>query len=172
MSGRLRQWRSSIETKLLDATGASPIYSGDFNGAESRVFEAGFLDTLAGEDKINQLLGVSETASQTAILADFTTTGGPPIPVDAGVTLADLQAAVGTSAFDTDLTSIANADYTLAIADFGGYLSSLTADAGSFSDLSTVLTDLTSSFSDLSNLAPDLTTLLGDLGLGGLLGGL
>ncbi|MGA9491611.1 MAG: hypothetical protein WBV80_15360 [Mycobacterium sp.] len=159
---------ASEATTLLDATGASPIYSGDFNGAESRVFEAGFLDTLAGEDKINQLLGVSETASQTAILADFTTTGGPPIPADAGVTLADLQAAVGTSAFDTDLTSIANADYTLAIGDFEGYLSSLTADAGSFGDLSTVLTDLSSSFSDLSNLAPDLTTLLGDLGLGGL----
>ena len=78
---------TSEATTLLDATGANPVFSGDFNGAESRFFEAGFLDTLAAEDHLNQLLGVTETASQTAILADFLTTGGPPIPTGADVTL-------------------------------------------------------------------------------------
>ncbi len=163
---------TSEATTLLDATGANPVFSGDFNGAESRFFEAGFLDTLAAEDHLNQLLGVTETASQTAILADFLTTGGPPIPTGADVTVAELTAAVGTSSFDTDLSSIASADFTSGVADFEGYLSSLAGDAGNLGDLSTVLTDLSSSFSDLSNLAPDVTTVLGDLGLGGLLGSL
>ena len=36
-------------TTLLDATGASPIFSGDFDGAESRLFEGLFLDTLASK---------------------------------------------------------------------------------------------------------------------------
>lgn len=156
---------TSEATTLLDATGASPIYSGDFDGAESRLFEGLFLNTLVGEDQINQSLGATATESETALLADFTTTGGPPIPSGADVTLADLTGAVGTSSFDTDLTSIANADYSLGEGDFAGYLTSLSGDTSSLSDLSTVFTDLSSSFSDLStNLTGDVGTVLTDLG--------
>lgn len=155
---------SSEATTLLDATGATPIFSGDFNGAESRIFEGLFLNGLVSEDQVNQLLGATATESETAILADFTTTGGPPIPSGADVTLADLTGAVSTSSFDTDLTSIANADYTLAGGDLEGYLTSLSGDTSGLSDLSTVLTDFSSSFSDLSNLSTDFSTLLTDLG--------
>jgi hypothetical protein len=155
---------TSEATTLLDATGASPIFSGDFNGAESRLFEGMFLNTLVGEDQINQALGAPTAESETAILADFTSTGGPPIPSSADVTLAELTSAVGTSNFDTDLTSIANADYSLAAGDLEGYLVSLSADGNTLS-FGTVLTDLTSSFSDLStNLSGDLSTVLTDLG--------
>ena len=87
-----------------------------------------------------------------------------PIPSGADVTLADLTGAVSTSSFDTDLTSIANADYTLAGGDLEGYLTSLSGDTSGLSDLSTVLTDFSSSFSDLSNLSTDFSTLLTDLG--------
>lgn len=161
---------------LLDVGASSPTYSGDFNGAESRAFEVVFIDALVTEDKVNQLVGVTETASQTAILADFIGNAGPSIPAGADVTLADLTAALGTPSFDTDLGLIANADFSLAISDFEGYLSSLTGDTGALGDFSTLLTDLSSSFGDLSNLSTDISTLLTDLGslggLGGLLGGL
>jgi hypothetical protein len=161
----------SEATTLLDATGANPIFSGDFNGAESRLFEGAFLDTLSGEDQVNQLLGVTPTASETAILTEFLTTGGPPIPAGADVTVTELTAAVGTSSFDTDLMSIANADYTLAAGDFEGYLTSLTADTSSLGDFSTLLSDLSNSFSDLSsNLSTDFTAVIGDVT--GLLGAL
>ncbi len=155
---------TSEATTDLDATGASPIYSGDFNGAESRLFEGLFLNTLVGEDQLNQSLGATATESETAILAEFTATGGPPIPAGADVTLADLTSAVGTSSFDTDLTSIANADYSFAAGDFEGYLTSLTGDTTGLTDLSAVLTDFSSSFSDLSNLGTDFSTVLTDLG--------
>jgi hypothetical protein len=149
---------SSDATTLLDATGASPIYSGDFNGAESRLFEGLYLDTLATEDELNQALGVSATDSETAILADWTSL--PEAPLPSGDTLPT----VGASGFDTDLTTIANGEFTLALGDFEGYLSSLGTDTSGLSDLGTVLTDLSSSFSDLSNLTPDLSTILADLG--------
>ncbi|BBX44208.1 hypothetical protein GCM10009641_72360 [Mycobacterium cookii] len=161
---------------LLDVGTANPIYSGDFNGAESRAFEALFIDALITEDKVNQLLGVTETASQTAILADFVGNAGPGIPAGAGVTLGDLTAALGTPSFDTDLGLIGNADFSLAATDLEGYLASLAGDTGALGGLTTLLTDLSSSFSDLSNLSTDISTLLSDIGslggLGGLLGGL
>ncbi|HXO12211.1 MAG TPA: hypothetical protein VN871_07585, partial [Mycobacterium sp.] len=50
---------------LLDTDGAMPVFSGVFNGAESRLSEALFIDGLASEDQLNQLLGVTESASQT-----------------------------------------------------------------------------------------------------------
>lgn len=149
---------TSEATTLLDATGASPVYSGDFNGAESRLFEGVYLDTLAYEDELNQALGVSPTASETAILADYTSLPEAPLPT--GDTLPD----VGTSGFDTDLMTIANAEFTDATADFEGWLSSLATDTSGLGDLGTVFTDLGSSFSDLSNLTPDLSTILTDLG--------
>jgi hypothetical protein len=150
-------------TTLLDATGASPIYSGDFNGAESRGFEALFLDGLAGEDQLNQALGVTATASQTELLSVFNT-DFVPIPASTDLTAADLLAAVGTSGFDTDLTTIANADYALAASDFEGYLASLAGDTSGLGDLSTLLTDLSSSFGDLgTNLTTDVSTLVTDV---------
>ena len=158
---------TSEATTLLDATGASPIFSGDFDGAESRLFEGLFLNTLVGEDSLNQSLGFTPTASETELLsvfnADFV-----PIPSSTDITAADLAGAVGTSAFDTDLTTIANADYTLALGDFEGFLSNLATDTSGLSDVSTLLTDLSSSFGDLSNLSTDLSPILADL-TGGLL---
>jgi ethanolamine utilization microcompartment shell protein EutS len=145
---------------LLDTTGASPIFSGDFNGAESRAFEGLFINTLVSEDQLNQLLGVTEVNSQTAILADLVDNPGPPIPGSADITIADLTNAIGTSTFDTDLTQIANADYTFAAGDFEGYLASFAGDLGSLGSLG--------GLSDLGGLGTDLSTLLSDLS-GGLL---
>jgi hypothetical protein len=149
-------------TTLLDATGANPIFSGDFNGAESRGFEALFLEGLATEDQLNQALGVTATASQTELLSVFNT-DFVPIPASAGVTLADLTSAVGTSGFDTDLTTIANADYTVAASDFEGFLSNLATDTSGLGSLGTLLTDFGSSFSDLSNLSTDFSTVITDI---------
>ena len=156
---------------LLDTDGAMPVFSGVFNGAESRLSEALFIDGLASEDQLNQLLGVTESASQTAILADLVDNPGPSIPADSGVTLAGLEGAVGTSAFDTDLTSIANADYAFAMGDFQGYLTDLTTnlgslDLGSTDILTGLLGDLTGGTAGdgLSLLTGDLGTLLADLG--------
>jgi hypothetical protein len=159
---------TSEATTLLDATGASPIFSGDFNGAESRLFEGLFLDTLASEDSINQSLGATATESQTE-LNSILTTDFAPIPASTDLTAADLTTAVGSSTFDTDLTTIANADYTLAASDFEGFLTSLSGDTGEFSGFIGILTDLTSSFdglttglsTDLSTVVTDITSLLG-----------
>src|ERR1700761_6302469 len=57
---------------LLDTDGASPVFSGVFNGAESRAFEGLFLNTLAAKDTLNQQLGIDVDTSQTAILNDIT----------------------------------------------------------------------------------------------------
>ncbi|MFZ1160681.1 hypothetical protein [Mycobacterium sp.] len=140
---------------LLDTNTASPVFSGVFNGAESRFFEGAFLDVLSGEDHINQLFGVSATESQTAILEIFTSTGGPPIPEAAGVTLADLTGAVGSSAFDTDLSAIANADFASGFTDLQGYFADLLSGAGALGD-------------GLGDGGGFLATILSDLGLGGL----
>lgn len=143
-------------TTLLDATGASPLYSGDFNGSESRLFEGLYLDTLASEDQLNQALGVSATDSETAILNDWTSL--PEAPLPSGDTLPD----VGATGFDTDLTTIANGEFTLALGDFEGYLGSFATDTSGLGDLSTILSDLSSSF-DFSNLSGDLSSILSDL---------
>jgi len=157
-------------TTLLDATGASPIFSGDFNGSESRLFEGLFLNGLVGEDQVNQALGATPLESQTELLSVFNT-DFVPIPGSTGLTDADLTSAVGSSTFDTDLTTIANADYTLAAGDFEGFLTNLTTDTSGLGDLSTLLTDLSGSFSDLStNLTTDFSTVLTDVT--SLLGGL
>jgi hypothetical protein len=145
---------------LLDTNTASPDFSGVFNGAESRFFEGAFLDTLASEDSINQLFGITSADSQQALLDVFTSTGGPPIPAAADVTLAQLEGAVGTPAFDTDLTAIANADFASGLTDLQGYLGDLVSGAGG-TGLSGLPGDLGGG--DLSGL---LSGLLGDLGLG------
>ncbi len=90
-------------TTLLDATGASPVFSGDFNGAESRLFEGLYLDTLASEDQLTQALGITPAASEAAILADYTDPLGRRYAATG-----DVLPVVGASGFDTDLTTIAN----------------------------------------------------------------
>ena len=137
---------------LLDTDGASPVFSGVFNGAESRAFEGLFINTLVSEDELNQLLGVTQGNSETAILADLLTNPGPPIPGSTDLTIGDLTSAVGTSSFDTDLTTIANADYSLALGDFEGYLGSFAGDLGGLGNLG-----------DLGNLGSDLTAILDGL---------
>jgi hypothetical protein len=141
---------------LLDTDGASPLYSGVFDGAASRAFEGLFINTLVSEDELNQLLGVTQDNSETAILADLLTNPGPPIPGSTDLTVGDLTSAVGTSSFDSDLTTIANADYSLALGDFEGYLGSFAGDLGSLGSLG-----------DLGSLGTDLTAILD--GLTGLL---
>src|SRR6201993_4387870 len=137
---------------LLDTDGASPLFSGVINGAESRAFEGLFINTLVSEDELNQLLGVTQGDSETAILADLLTNPGPPIPGSTDLTIDDLTSAVGTSSFDTDLTTIANADYSLALGDFEGYLGSFAGDLGGLGNLG-----------DLGNLGSDLTAILDGL---------
>jgi hypothetical protein len=155
---------------LLDTNTASPAFSGDFNGSESRLFEGLFLNGLVGEDQVNQALGATPLESQTELLNLFNT-DFVPIPSSADLTAADLTAALGSSTFDTDLTTIANADYTTAAGDFEGYLTSLAGDTSSLGDFSTLLTDLSSSFGDLStNLTTDFTAVITDVT--SLLGGL
>jgi hypothetical protein len=145
-------------TTLLDATGANPIFSGDFDGAESRLFEGLYLDTLASEDQLNQLLGATPAESEAAILADYTSL--PEAPLPGTDTLPD----VGASGFDTDLTSIANDEFSLAAGDFEGFLTNLATDTSGLTDVSTLLTDLSSSFSDLSTgLSTDLSNIVTDL---------
>jgi hypothetical protein len=157
-------------TTLLDATGANPLFSGDFNGSESRLFEGLFLNGLVGEDQVNQSLGATPLESETELLNVFNTDFAP-IPASADVTAAELAGAVGTSAFDTDLTSIANADFTVAAGDFEGFLTNLTTDTSGLASLGTLLTDFGGSFGDLStNLTTDFTAVITDVT--SLLGGL
>jgi hypothetical protein len=155
---------TSEATTLLDATGASPLFSGDFNGAESRLFEGLYLDTLASEDQVNQALGVTPSASETAILTDWTSL--PEAALPGTDTLPD----VGATGFDTDLTTIANDEFTLAGSDFEGFLANLATDTSGLGSLGTLLTDFSGSFSDLSNLSTDFSTVVTDVTA--LLGGL
>ncbi len=152
-------------TTLLDATGASPLFSGDFNGAESRLFEGLYLDTLASEDQLNQALGVLPATSEAAILADYTSLPEAALPTG------DTLPVVGATGFDTDLTTIANGEFSDATADFEGFLSNLTTDSSGLTDFGTLLTDLSDSFSGLSTgLTSDFSTVITDVT--SLLGGL
>ena len=149
---------ATLANTLLDTDGASPVYSGIFNGAESRLFEGLFVDTLASEDQVNQLLGVSTADSQTAILADLT---GNSFPLPTG----GVEPVVGTG-FDGDLMALANADFAEGYQDLLGYLGSFTGDLGGSTDiLTTLLGDLTGGTAGdgLQLLTGDLGTLLTDL---------
>lgn len=155
-------------TALLDATGASPIYSGDFDGALSRAGGGVFFDTWASENELNTALGLNTTESETAILTDIEK-DFIPIPSSTGITDTTLADAIGTSTFNSDLTTIANADYALASSDFEGWLANLPTAVGDDSGLG----GLTGLLGDLGggglgSLGGDLTTILGDL-TGGLL---
>jgi hypothetical protein len=147
-------------TALLDATGASPIYSGDFDGAISRFSEGLFLNTWAGEDEFNQLLGISATTSETAILADI---NQDFVPLPTGDTLP----VAGAPGFDADLMSIASQDYTLAAGDFEGWLGNLPTALGDLGGGSDILTGLLGDLGGsggLDGLGGILGTLLTDLG--------
>jgi hypothetical protein len=151
----------TVANALLDTTTGGV---GDFNGAETAGFDGLYLDGLVTEDELNQLVGVTSADSQ-AEIESLVAADPSAIPTGSDITLSDLVTAEGSSTFDTDLTSIANADYTLAWTDLEGYLTSLTADSSSLGDISTVLTDLSSSLSDVSTgLSTDLSTVLTDLG--------
>ena len=63
----------TVANGLLDTTTALGG-AGDFNGAATAGFDGLYLDGLATEDEVNQLVGISDTTSQTAILADLTAT--------------------------------------------------------------------------------------------------
>jgi hypothetical protein len=141
---------------LLDTDGAVPAFSGAFNGAESRLFEALFVDTLATEDQINQALGVSATDSQAALLNIFNTDF---VPLPTGVA----EPVVGAN-FDADLLAVANGDYSAALSDLTGYAEYLATNFATLgSGLDTLLVDFGASFSDLSNLNADFTTLITDV---------
>jgi hypothetical protein len=142
---------------LLDTNTADPVFSGIFNGAESRLFEGLFVDTLATEDQINQLLGVTTADSQAAILSDLTSNSFP-LPVGG------VEPVLG-SGFDADLTALANADFAEGYQDLLGYLASFTGDLGNLGSLSGLLGDLgLGSLGDgVGSLGTDLTTLLDGL---------
>jgi hypothetical protein len=134
----------ALATELLDATGASPIYSGDFDGALSRLEGGVLFDTWAGESELNSLLGVTPADGNAAILADITK-DFIPLPG------ADTLPAATDPNFAADLMTIANADYTMAAGDFDGWLANLPTALG-----------------DLGGGGGLLSGLLGDLGLGSL----
>jgi hypothetical protein len=141
------------------AGGADGIFD---NAAQS--FSAGaFLDTWAAEDELNQMLGVTATASETAILGDITADPG------LGITAAELPT-VGSAGFDAALMSLATTDFTNATADFTSYLESLPTALGDIGGLGSLLGDLglgslgdgvSGAGGDLSAL---LASLIGDLG--------
>jgi hypothetical protein len=134
----------AADADVLLGTTAAGGADGIFDGAANSFSSGVFLDTWAAEDELNQLLGVSATASETAILADI---AHDPVTL---ASLTDALPTAGSSAFDADLMSLATGDFTAATSEFTAYLDGLP----------TALTDL-----------GGLGTLLGDLGLGGL-GGL
>jgi hypothetical protein len=164
---------------LLDTNTASPEYSGIFNGAVSRLFEGVFLNGLSYQDQFNQLLGIDQAVSQQAIYDMLVDAGGPPIPPDAGVSLADLLSDVGSADFNTSLMDLADANLALATGDLQGYFADLVANFGTAFgdggalDLGDLLGGLTGGL-DLSDLLGglDLSDILGGLDLGSLLGGL
>lgn len=127
----------------------SAIDSNILIGADTSALDGMYFDTLATEDTLNQLFGVSETASQTAILGEIPT--GAVLPTGDTLPIAD------TSTFDTTLETIANGDFTNAAGDATGSLSSLGTDLGGLGGLG-----------DLGSLGTDLTGLLSDL-TGGIL---
>jgi hypothetical protein len=149
---------------LLDTFGASPAYSGDFNGAETSLFDGLYIDGLVAEDQVNQALGVTAGNSEAAIVADLGPLATTAIVAD------QLQ---GGSNFDAALIQIADTDYSLASSEFEGYLEYLatlgTSDLG-LGDLGSGLTGLLGDLGSggLGSLGGDLTTILGDL-TGGLL---
>jgi hypothetical protein len=113
---------------------------GIFDGAASNFSSGLFLDTWAAENELNQLLGVSATTSETAILADI---ANDPISLAVG----DVLPTAGAPSFDADLMSFANADFSAGATEFTTYLDSLptlVGDLGGLGSLGSLGTELTS----------------------------
>ena len=110
---------------------------------------------------MNQALGISATTSETAILAD--------IAKDPVALAGDTLPTAGATGFDTDLMTIATADFSAATSEFTTYLDGLPTALTDVGGLSTLLGDfgLGSATDGLGGLGTDLTTLLD--GLTGLL---
>jgi hypothetical protein len=113
---------------ILDTNTAQPPWSGDFNGAESRLTEGVFLLDIYGQDELNQALGIETVggADQTAFANDIATEYVPlPQSLPPGFELTP-----GPD-FDTELMTLANAEFATASSDFLGYLSELSTNLGS-----------------------------------------
>jgi hypothetical protein len=114
---------------ILDTNTAQPPWSGDFNGTESRLTEGLFVDNIYAQDELNQLLGLETAggADQTAFANDILNTEYVPIPesLEPGFELTP-----GAN-FDTELVTLANAEFASAYSDFLGYLSDLPTNLSS-----------------------------------------
>jgi hypothetical protein len=161
---------NATDANAILGAGTLPDYFDNlFDGAYNNAGSALLLDTWATEDEFNQLLGISATTSETAILANI---AANPVLLPAGDTLP----AVGSAGFDSDLINLANADYTTASTDFTNYLEGLTTSLSGI-DGTDVSAGLTAFYTELSTLytadaaavTTDLNTVLTDFGdLGGL----
>ncbi len=148
--------------ELLGASTTLP-YDGIFDNAANYAGSGLFLDAWATEDELNQALGVSATTSETAILADI---GKDPVYLSG-----DSLPTAGSADFDTDLTTIANADYTTASTEFTSYLDSLSSlgTLDPSDGLTAALSELSTAYTaDIGALTTDFNTIytdiLGDLG--------
>jgi hypothetical protein len=148
--------------ELLGASTALP-YDGLFDNGANYAGSGLFLDAWATEDELNQALGISAATSQAEILADI---GKDPVYLSG-----DTLPTAGSADFDSDLTTIANADFGTASTDFTNYVDSL-SNLGSLdtgTGLTAVLTELDTAYTaDIGGLTTDLNTvytdILGDLG--------
>ena len=147
------------DVALVDIVSDETTIDADLIGVAGSLDQGAFLDTMATEDTLNHLLGVSSTASETAVLSDWTT-----LFPNATLPTGDTLPAVGAPGFDADLFSIANGEFTTAGTDFTSGLSSLPGDVtGLLPSLGTDLTSVLSGggLTDLTNLLPDLLSGLG-----------
>jgi len=148
---------------LLGASGTLP-FDGIFDNAANYDGSGLFLDAYALEDEVNQMLGITPTVSETAILADI---AGNPVLLSGTDTLPG----VGTTGFDTDLTTLANDDYTTGSTDFTSYLDGLSSalttvgSTDASAGFTAALTELSTLYTaDASALSTDFSAILTDLG--------
>lgn len=123
----------------------------DLIGVGGSLEQGAFLDTMATENAVDQLLGVSSTASETSVLSDWTS-----LFPDATLPTGDTLPAVGATGFDASLITIADGEFA-------------NAGTSTFTDVTGLLPSLGTDITGvLPSLGTDLTTLLPDLlsGLG------
>jgi hypothetical protein len=102
---------------------------------------------------------LTSVETQAAILTDI---GEAPVYLS-GETLPT----AGSADFDSDLISIATADYATASTDFTNYLDSLSSlgSRDTTTGLTAILTELDTAYTaDIGALSTDLTNIFGDLG--------
>lgn len=120
----------SVAEALLDTNTASPAFSGDFNGAESRFIEGLFVSMIASQDETNQLFGLetgtAETAAQAAFANDILNIEFVPIPHS----IEPFTLEPGAM-FDSELMTLAAAEFSSASGDFTGYLADLPTNLAS-----------------------------------------